>query len=404
MSLYVYSARNERGDLVQGQIDAESDFNAATLLQERGLLVVKLTPLFAALGAAGAIRRHRRVRAEDTLFFIEQTGVLLESGIPVLRTIDIISHQTASQNLYEILLEIKADIKAGSTFKDTLMKQPRYFPPFWSYVIEAGEASGTLPQALAQLARHQRMSFRIKSKIVSAMIYPLLLLAAALTALLLFIFLVIPTFVKMFRSFKADLPVFTMSIIRISDFIRDYFLFLAAAAAGLVYLLRNFISTPEGRRLFDQMTLRLPVLGTAASAVIHARINIILATLIRSGLNLLKSLEIAANTAGNLMFRDALNNVALDVQKGKALHASLASNPIFGPMMVQLIMIGEESGKLAEMIEKSAEHYQGQVDTFITRVSAFIEPVILLGVGAIVGTVIVAMYLPLFSLATLTRG
>ncbi len=403
MPTYRYDARNDKGVALHGVIEEESEAKAIAILQERGLLLTKISLNVSAVKSKRVTTRHKRVKQKDLLFFLNNLAVLLDAGIPIIRALEIISEQVASQRLSQIVLDIKNDINAGNTLKEAMLKHPRYFPSFWSFVIEASEASGTLSKGLMHLGKNLEINIKIKSKVVSATAYPALVLLVTLGAGVIFMFKVIPTFAKLFQSFNAKLPAFTLFVISISDFLRNYFLWIAALIAAVVVALRQYFSTPGGRRILDQTLLSTPILGAAVSDVIHARTNIILATLTRSGLNLLRCLEIAAHTSGNTLFREGLNTASVEVQKGKALNVALAENPIFSTMMIQLVMIGEESGRLPDMFEKIAVHYEGQIDTTITRLSTLIEPVSIVFAALIVGPLVVAMYLPLFNIANLVK-
>lgn len=403
MPTYCYDARTEKGEAVHGVLKVESEAQAVSMLQSRGLILTKI-----ALDAETSKRRvktarHRRVKPKDLLFFLNNLAILLDAGIPIIRALEIVADQVMSQRLSETILKIKDDVNSGSSLKEAMLKHSRYFPSFWSYVVEASEASGTLSKGLAQLGKNLEINIKIKSRVVSATMYPAIILTVTLFAGIVFMFKVIPTFAKLFANFNAKLPAFTLAVIGLSDFLKDYFLWIVLIFAAIIIFLKQYVSTPGGRRVLDQIILRAPVVGAAASDIIHARINIILATLLRSGLNILKSLEIAAYTSGNIWFREALNSVSIEVQKGKALNVALSENPIFSTFMVQLVMTGEESGKLPEMFEKIATNYEDQIDTTIARISTLIEPVSIVFAALIVGPLVIAMYLPLFSMATLVK-
>ncbi len=243
----------------------------------------------------------------------------------------------------------------------------------------------------------------LKKKVVSAMVYPSVLISAAFLAIVFFMVFIVPIFAKLFKGFNAKLPFITQVIVNFSELLKDYFLFLAGVFFICVFLLRRYLASANGRRTFHTLILRAPTIGTAVSDTIHARICIILSMLIRSGLSFLKSLEVTANVSGNFVFETALSNIRLEVQQGKPLSTCLGENAIFSPMMVNLVKIGEESGKLPEMIEKASEYFTQRVDIFASRVGTLVEPIVMIFVGGIIGTIAVAIFMPIIKLSSAVR-
>ena len=405
MPVYLYIARNREGKTVQGQQEAPSEIIAINILQNNNLYVTQIVNTASQIKGQRriAMKRHRRIKSEDMLFFIAQTANLLAVGIPVTRALEVVSDQTESAELYKVIMEIIANVRAGSTLKDAMARHPKVFPAFWSYLIEAGEVSGTLPQVMTQLAKNMEASEHLKKKVVSVLVYPSVLISASVAAIVFFMLFIVPIFSKMFKSFNAPLPGITLAIIAASDILRHYFLILIGVIIGIVQLLKRHVRAPQGKRQVHIMLLATPVLGGAISDIIHARISNILAMLIRSGLSFLRSLEITANVSGNYLFETALQNVKLDVQQGKTLSVSLGENSLFSPMFVNLVKIGEESGKLPEMIEKAAEYFQGRVDVFAARVGVLIEPIVMIVVGGAIGLVAVSLFLPIVRISQVVK-
>ncbi len=353
MPLYMYVARDSSGKAIQGHQEAPSETAAVSILQNKGLYVTHVINTATIIKAAKKKRRlRRRISAEDLLFFISQTANLLAVGIPFVRAMDVISELTESDKMYDVIQEMTSNIKAGSTFKDAVSRHPKVFPAYWSFLIEAGELSGTMPQVLSQLAKNMEATENLKKKVVSAMVYPSVLISASLLAIIFFMVFIVPIFAKLFRGFGADLPFLTQMIVNMSDFLKKYFLFLGGGIFGAVILAQRYTETPKGRRVLHILLLNIPITGRAMADIIHARICIILSMLVRSGLSFLKSLEVTANVSGNYVYETALNNIRLEVQQGKTLSQCLGENAIFSPMMVNLVKIGEESGKLPEMVER----------------------------------------------------
>lgn len=404
MPLYRYTARASTGQRVQGTEDAPSEAMALGALQNRGFIVTKIVLSdISSMVQHEAKRRHRRIKSDDLIFFLNETVMLLEAGVPLLRSLEMVSLLTESEKLSGILKTIVSNIRSGATFKDSVARHPADFPHFWSYLIEAGETSGSLPLVLKELAKNLESSNRLKKKIVSALIYPCILIIASLGVLALFMLKIIPVFEKIFSQFDSKLPPLTQVIMALSVVFRQYSLGLIAGLVITIFLLRKYSKTATGRQTINHFLLKMPVLGGTISDFIHARIGIILSTLIKSGLNLLQSLEITARAAGNSLFEDALNDVAFKVRQGKTLGTAIGEESLFSPMMVQLIVIGEESGDLPKMIAKAAQYYEERVDTFSTRVGVVIEPAILIVVGCLIGVLALSLYLPMFSMGNAIR-
>ncbi len=404
MPVYIYTARDKDGKSVSGTQDAQSESAAVKILQGRDLVITRIIDLSAeTVRKAGARRRRKRIKGDDLLFFVRQAATLLDAGIPLLRSIEIIASQVNSLRLSEALDALRADIKAGATFKDSIGRHPKVFPPLWVYLIEAGETSGNLPLVLDQLADHLEANLNLKKKVVSAMVYPAVLILVSIVAMLVFLLKIIPIFSNLFKSFNAKLPPITQFVINTSEFLGDYLLYILAGVGLGVWALRRFAATPNGRRTLDRMLLNAPLIGGFARDTTLARIAINLSTLVKSGVNLLRSIEITGQVSGNSQYEAALANTGHEVQQGKSLSGALSQSSLFPGIMVDMIMIGEESGRLPDMLARVAKYYQDRVDIFVSRLGTLIEPVILILVGGFVGFLVVAIFLPIFSLSTVIK-
>ncbi len=405
MSLFLFRAWDVNGRLVRGDQEASTEAVAVSLIQSRGLHITEIIDAAIAKPRTREKRRRRRnkIRTEEVLFFIAQAANLLHVGIPLVRSIEVIADQTDSQRLHDILQEMISNIKAGSTFKDAMARHPKIFPEFWAYLIEAGEISGTLPQILSQLAKNLEANENLKKKILSALVYPSVLVGASFSAIIVFVIFVIPIFAKLFKSFKAELPPLTAFILNLSNFMQAYFILIGAGLALIIYLARLYIETPNGRLVFHSMLLNVPIIGAPMREILHARVCIILAMLLRSGINFLRCIEVAASVSGNVIFENALNATRPDIQQGRTLAQALSRDPIFSPMLINLVKIGEESGKLPEMVDKAAEYFQTRVDIFASRVGVLIEPIIMVLVGGLIGVIVIAMFMPILKISSVVH-
>ena len=349
------------------------------------------------------VRRHKRIRSRDMIMYIRQMATLLSSNVPLLRALDVIRSQTESQHLADVMEKMASDIRAGATFKDAMGRHPRVFPVLWSFLIDAGEVSGKLPLVLEQLALYVETSQRIKTKFITAMFYPAILTLVASGAVSVFLLFVIPIFKNLFDSFGAKLPLLTRMVIATSDGLRHYFIFVLLVGFAVGFFLNRFVRTPSGRATADRLVLRVPFVGAFFKDIILARVASSLYILIKSGVNILRGLEITAKSSGNIVFEDALLRVRDEVQHGRPIAVSLAKHPIFPGMLVQMVMIGEESGRLEELLARVAAYYEEQVDVFVNRLSTVLEPLILVVMGGIVGVLVIAMFLPIFRLSSVIR-
>jgi type IV pilus assembly protein PilC len=401
MPVFMYVSRDSAGNIVQGHQEAPSEAAAVSILQNKGLYVTHVINTAVAIKSAKKARkRKRKLGSEDRLFFIAQTANLLTVGIPFVRSMEVIAELTESQKMYDVIQELIANIKSGSTFKDAIARHPKVFPAYWSFLIEAGEISGSLPRVLTQLAKNMEATENLRKKVASAMVYPAVLITASFAAIVFFMMFIVPIFAKLFASFNAELPFITRLILGISNFLKTNALLIFGGGFAVFFFARKYLSSPKGQQAFHGILLNFPVLGGAASDIIHARIGIILSMLIRSGLSFLKSLEITANVSGNYIFETALNNIRLEVQQGKTLSTSLSEHAIFSPMFINLVKIGEESGKLPEMVEKASEYFAQRVEIFASRISVLIEPVVMILVGGVIGVIGVSIFMPIIKLTS----
>ncbi|MFT5206652.1 MAG: type IV pilus assembly protein PilC [Candidatus Omnitrophota bacterium] len=404
MISFKYSARDPNGLPVTGIIDAIDKEVAITELHKQSLTITKLT-IASVLENFGKkpVKKHKRVKPEDLLSFAREIATLLEAGVSFLRAIDILLPQITSIKLKDAVVVIRQDISAGTTFKDALSKRPDIFPNVWLHIVEAGEMTGKLPFVLNELSSNMATSEGIKKKVTTALIYPGILMLIACGAILFFVTSIIPVFAELFESFDAELPALTLVILGFSDFVRYNILFMIAVSIIGMYLLRMYVRTFNGRFARDKLLLALPVFGEMVQDAIIARLCVNLSIMLKSGVNFIQSLDIGSRATGNLVYEQALTKVKADVQEGVALSQSMMKQPLFSTMMTQVLMVGEEIGKLDEMLIRVAEYYEARVNVSVGRISALIEPIILVFVGGVIGFLVVAMFLPILTLSSAVK-
>lgn len=405
MPNYTYVARTRQGQSEKGTIEAPNPDEAISILQARDLVVVSINegtgqqPASLGLGR----KQHGGVKGADLVVFARSMAAMTEAGMPLLRAMEIVGEQTRSRQLSMAILEMVRDIRGGSTFRDAIAKHPKIFSPFWIGLIESGEASGQLTKSLEQIAAHLEKSGAIQRKVLSALMYPVILLFVAIVAILIFTLKIIPTFADLFSSFGAKLPILTEVIIVASKFMRAYFLLILAAVIGLWFFLSFYISTKEGRFQFDKFKLRAPIFGPVTQGIVAEEFASNLGTLLKAGVPILHALEIIISTCGNTVVVSVLQHVRSAVREGRPLAEPLSHTDVFPIMVSQMIAVGEQTGKLSTMLEELSRYYEEQVNTAVERMTTLLEPVMLLGMGLVIGTLVVAMYLPIFQISQVVR-
>lgn len=411
MPSFTYTARDKAGQLARGHQEAATQEELLTILHGRGLVVTGIDRS-AAAAARGLVaqpvpslvsrrREHRRVQLDDLTLFSRQLATLLAAGVPLLRCLDVTAKQMESRRLRQAVEQMHRDIQSGSTLRDALAKHPGIFSPFWMNLAETGEASGHLPAVLEQLARHLERMGDLQRKIGSAMVYPAILIVVAVAAVVIFMVKIIPVFSGVFVAAGADLPLLTRWVVRVSDFFRSYVVALGLVAVGLVQCARWYGRTPRGRLLLDRVKCRLPAVGELLQFLYVARFASGLSTMVRAGVPLLFALDIASSTVGNVLVERVLARVREAVRQGSGMAEPLAASGIFPPMVSQMVSVGEEIGELGQMLGQVATFYEERANAMVQRLSAAVEPAIIIVLGLVVGTMVVAMFLPIVRLSGL---
>lgn len=406
MPLYEYSAQDRSGRIERGSQEALNPDELISSLQRQGYLVLSVTQkrTDTETMATPASRRHHRVKSDDLVMFARQLAILLESGVTLLKSLEILGKQVESTRLMTALEQIKRDIQAGSTFKTALAAHPQIFSPFWVNLVESGETSGHLPLALNQIAGYLEATASFQRKVVTALVYPSVLIVVAVSAILIFVTRIVPIFAGIFEGFGAELPFLTQVVISASAAVRRVF-FLACIGCGvLVYLARRYQETEAGRLFFDTWKLRLPLFGPIFRMSAIQRFSRGLGTLLESGVPILNALDITGRSISNKVIEGQLQIVKDSVRRGEPMAAPMEKSGVFPPMVVQMIMVGEEVGELAKMLRRIGDFYDERLDTYVTRLTTLFEPAVLIVMGGVVGIIVVAMFLPIFNLSQVVKG
>jgi type IV pilus assembly protein PilC len=403
VAAYAYSAINADGLELKGEIHAPDVEAAREQLRVRGLLAQVLDELPAS-GEEGVRTVFKKIKPKSIQIFSRQFATMIEAGLSVVGALSILEEQTDDKYLAAIVKELRADVEGGLLLSQAMSRHPKVFSRLYIAMVEAGEAAGILDEVLDRVAYQIEKETQIKRRVKGAMIYPTMVLAFAtcvLTAMLMFL---VPVFVKIFADLGGDLPTLTQWVVNASNLLRSKWYIIFPVAIALGFTIRKLKRTEKGRQVWDRIKLGLPMkIGGVVLKVTMARFSRTLSTLVASGVDIIKSLEITGTTSGNWVVEEALADVRARVHEGVPIAQPLLENPVFPPMVSQMVKIGEETGELEKMLSKIADFYEDEVDSAVQALTSIVEPIMMIGVGLMVGVIIISMYLPMFKMLTLIK-
>lgn len=408
MPTFTYTARDEQGIPRSGHLDAITEDEVISILQHRGLLVTAISQKTLELSrkpafreAASRRRLHAGIKTEDQVLLCQQLATLVGAGVPLLKSLEVVSQQVESRTLLLALDEVRRDVAAGRTFKDALAKHPVIFSNLWQNLVETGEASGHLAESLLQLAHHFEMAQHLQNETRTALTYPLFLIVAAIAVVAVFVYWLIPKFTVVFASMEGlELPAITRFVIGASDAARKYVVVIIGIAFLGFHALRRYLRTNAGQWMRDRLLLRLPLFQMLFEYIQLAEFSRGLTTLLESGVPLLSSLEILEHSATNKVYGRAIGTVKEFVKEGKTMAEPMQQTGLFPPMTVQMVQVGEEVGELAKMVGQMARYYEGRVETFIARMTRLFEPIAIVIMGGLVLLIVLSIFMPIFKMAT----
>jgi type IV pilus assembly protein PilC len=395
MAFFSYSIKNAAGKIIKGNIEAESKERAVELLRSQGGVTLSLKETKTYKGAV----RHGHVGTDELVIFSRQLTTLIESGIPVVGSMDILVDQVTNPYFKGVLAAITRDLKGGTPFAPALSKHPKVFPEIYISMVEAAETSGNLPQILDRLSIYLEKSSALTKKIISSMIYPaiVLLMTGIMTTFLLL--KIVPTFQDLYGSLGAKLPLPTQILINLSNILKNYLIIIIAAVFFGFTALKKYIATPKGKKQYHRFLLQLPILGDIFRKISIAKFARTFATLVKSGVPITSTLEIVAKTSGNKLIEEAVISAKKSIQEGVPLSKPLEDSGLFPPMVVRMVAVGERSGKLEFMLTKIAQFYEEQTDAIISGLASIIEPLLIVFLGIVVGSVVIALFLPILEIS-----
>ena len=399
MPIYQWKGNTRRGTVEKGEIEASNDAAVIAQLRSQQIRPISVRKKAKALDEYFVFLQPK-VTTRDLVIFTRQFATMIDAGLPLVQCLTILGGQQENKTFKTALQAIKSDIEQGSTFADALRRHPRIFDELFVNLVQAGEIGGILDTILNRLAAYLEKADALARKVKGAMVYPATVGVVALAVVALLLVKVIPTFEKMFADFGGVLPGPTQVVVAISHFCQEWLgPFLVVVVSVLMLFLNARRRSKSFRRRTDAIALRLPVFGTLIRKVAVARFTRTLGTMISSGVPILDGLDIVAKTAGNVVVEDALLDVKNAISEGKTISEPLADSKVFPGMVVQMIAVGEETGALETMLSKIADFYDDEVDAAVDALTAMLEPMMMVFLGGTVGSLLIAMYLPIFKIA-----
>jgi len=395
---YSYRGRDRSGRVLNGEITAANSAEARNLLRRQGVLTTKLKRHRQSIFTS----RAKSIKASDIAILTRQLATMMRAGIPLVQSFDVVADGLDNPSLARVVRQLRDDVSAGSSFTQALQKHPKLFDPLYCNLIAAGESSGSLETMLSRVATYREKTEQLKAKIKKALAYPVFVVLVAVVVTSILLIKVVPVFAETFASFGAELPPFTRMVMSLSEWLQQSWWGVALFSAFFVWVFNTARRrSAHAAYILDQLILKLPIVGPILEKAIVARFSRTLATTFAAGVPLVEALESVAEAAGNLHYRNHILLIREDVTTGIALHRAVRSRQIFPSLLEQMTAIGEESGALDEMLEKTAEHFEQSVDNSVDSLTALLEPMIMAVLGIVVGGLLFAMYLPIFQLGSI---
>ena len=388
---FVWEGFDRNNRQARGETRAASETVVTTNLRRQGIRVTRIK--------RQTFRGGRSVSERDVAFFTRQLATMLRAGVPLLQAFDIVARGNSNARFSRLMIDIKGRIEAGSSLSQAFREHPRQFDPLYCNLVSAGETSDTLDAILDRLATYKEKILAIKSKIKSALFYPISVIVVAIVVVWVIMIWVIPAFKQVFTSFGADLPAPTLIVMGISDFFVTWWWLMAMIVAGAISAFFTLLRRSTAfRYAVDRLSLKLPVIGNILEKATIARWTRTLATMFAAGVPLVESLDAVAGASGNAVYAAGTKRIQTEVSTGASLTNSMSNTKLFPSMVLQMAQIGEESGSLDGMLSKIAEFYEREVDDAVAALSSLLEPIIIVFLGVVIGGLVVAMYLPIFKL------
>ncbi len=398
MPIYLWTGKDRSGKKQKGEIEADNLPLARQMVVKKGVTIqnIKVKPkdLLEFLPAIGG-----GIKDKDKVIFVRQFATMIDAGLPLVQCLDILQDQQENDNFKRVIRQIQKSVEEGSTLSDAIKNHPKVFDNLFHNLVAAGEVGGILDVILNRLAQYIEKMANLKRKVKGALTYPAIVVSIAVIVVAVILIFVIPVFTKLFTDAGVKLPVMTVIVMNLSDFVKHYIHWIIIGFGLLMYGFHRVRKTPKGRHLFDKMFLRAPVFGILLRKIAVARFTRTLGTMLSSGVPILDGLEVVAATAGNAVVEQAIRNARLAISEGRSVAEPLAETNVFPTMVTQMIAVGEATGALDTMLGKISDFYDEEVDTAVGSLTSLLEPLLILFLGVTIGFLLVAMYMPIFQLA-----
>ena len=390
-SVFEWVGKDRQGRIVQGELRAAGEATAQNTLRRQGILVTKIKKRKMSSG--------KKIKPKDIALFTRQMATMMKAGVPLLQSFDIVGRGNPNPSVTRLLNEIRQDVETGTSLSIAFRRHPMYFDDLYCNLVEAGESAGILESLLDRLATYMEKTEAIKSKIKSALMYPISVIIVAFVVVTLIMLFVIPAFKEVFSSFGADLPAPTMFVIGMSEFFTTYWwLIFGILGGGIYFFLQAWKRSPKVQVFMDRALLKLPVFGALIDKSCIARWTRTLSTMFAAGVPLFEALDSVGGASGNIIYKEATDKIQKSVSIGTSLAVAMTDANVFPSMVLQMCAIGEESGAIDHMLGKAADFYEAEVDEMVAGLSSLMEPIIIVFLGTIIGGIVVSMYLPIFKL------
>lgn len=401
MALFRYVAKERTGRSVSGVSEATDQRALIEALRKQELVIISVAeekkkekvPLKGKIG--------KKIKLGELVLFSRQMATMIDSGIPLVQALEILCEQIENKNFQAVVREVKKDVAAGSAFHEALAKHPRAFSALFINMVKAGESSGALDDIMERLAGYLEKTDSLQRKVKSAMVYPCVVTFMAVAITFVMMIKVVPVFKTIFADFGGKLPLPTLILVSVSDFLVHNLLLGIIATVIAIVLMGRFLRSDKGTLMFDDFKLRMPIFGIIMRKVAVSKFSRTLATLIKSGVPILQALEIVAKTSGNRIIERAVEKVRSSIREGENIATPLTRAKVFPPLVVRMISVGEQTGELEKMLTKIADFYDDQVDAAVSGITSLIEPLIIAFLGIVIGGIVICMFLPIFQLSSL---
>ncbi len=398
MPFYVWKGVNSYGEKRKGKLEAPNEAAARSQLKR-----MRITPSMFKEAPKDLLADisffQPKVTNKDVVIFTRQLSTMIDAGMPLVQCLQVLGDQHDNPTFKKVIKEVRSDVETGSTFAEALKKHPHIFDNLYCNMIEAGEVGGILDTICSRLAAFMEKAEALKKKVKGAMTYPVICLAISLIVTAVMLLFVVPVFEEMFADFGSALPGPTQMVVNLSEFVQSYFLYMAVFLGLVIYGIKRIYKTEVGQTKIDELLLRMPIIGTLLRRVAVAKFSRTLGTMMQSGVPILDSLRVVARTAGNKVIERSVFRVSDAIREGRAIAEPLSETGVFPGMVVQMINVGESTGALDTMLVKIADFYDEEVDQAVENLTASIEPLMMVVLGGMIGGLVIAMYLPIFSMA-----